>query len=146
LAGYRQALIDHGIEFDNRLILRTPASREGGTQLLRRLMTMSERPTAVFLTDPMAAVGLLSEARKTGVNVPEDLSVVGFDDSEIRYSVYPELTAVCQDAETLGREAFNALRSILEREDGAGAPRPPQIRIALRTWLEVHNSTCPVRP
>jgi DNA-binding LacI/PurR family transcriptional regulator len=141
LAGYRQALSDHNIEFDNYLVLRVPAYREGGAQALRRLMTLPDRPTAAFLTDPLTAVGALSEARKTGINIPGDLSIVGFDDTEVRYGIYPTLTAVCQDAEALGREAFAVLKKLLAREEGADAARPAVIQKSLRTWLEVHEST-----
>lgn len=140
LAGYRQALADNGIAFDNKLVLRVPATREGGMNLLRRLATMQDRPTAVFITDPMTVVGTLGEARKSGVRVPEDLSIVGFDDTELRYGLYPELTAVCQDAEALGRDAFAALYRMLEPIEGREAHMTP-VRRSLRTWLEVHNST-----
>lgn len=138
LAGYRQAHADHGLEVDRKLILRVPANREGGMQLMRRLMTMPDRPTAVFITDPLTALGAMGEARKLGVEIPRDLSVVGFDDAEMRYGMYPELTAICQDAAALGREAFAALYGMLDQPDGA-----PVVKKALRTWLEVHASTGP---
>lgn len=146
LAGYRQALADHDIAFDTRLLLRVPATREGGVQALRRLLTMPEKPSAVFLTDPLTAVGATSEARKIGLKIPDDLSIVGFDDAEVRYGLYPALTAVCQDAEGLGREAFSALKSLLSRYKSDGQETEvPVIRKSLRTWLEVHESTGPVK-
>lgn len=138
IAGYKQALADHNIELDRKLLIRVPAEREGGWQLMRRIMSMPERPTAVFLTDPMTVVGAMAEARKMGVEIPRDLSIVGFDDAELRYSVYPELTSVCQDAAALGREAFKALYGMLDQVDGQ-----PIVKKALRTWLEVHGSTAP---
>ncbi len=136
VAGYRQAHADHGLTVDEKLILRVPANREGGEQLIRRLVTMPDRPTAVFLTDPITVVGALSEARKIGLEVPRDLSILGFDDSDTRYAVYPTLTAICQDAVAMGREAFVALHGMLDQPDGA-----PVVKKALRTWLEVHSST-----
>jgi len=146
LAGYRQALADHEIELDSRLLLRVPATREGGAQALRRLLTMPDRPTAVFLTDPMTAVGATSEARKIGIKIPEDLSIVGFDDAEVRYGLYPAMTSVCQDAEGLGLEAFAALKTLLNRPKAGGrAAEIPPIRKSLRTWLEIHESTGPVK-
>jgi len=136
LGGYRQALSDHGIDFDERLVLRIPANREGGTQLLRRLLTLPFRPTAVFVVDPMPTIGALTEARKLGIAIPEDLSILGFDDAEMRFAVVPELSAVCQDAASLGREAMGVLRNLLSTEPG-----PTPVRRVLRTWLEVHAST-----
>jgi len=143
LAGYRQALSDHALPFDSNLVLRAPAERSGGTQILRRLMTMPDRPTAIFITDPMTVVGLLSEARRMGVRIPEDLAVVGFDDAELRFGVYPELTAVCQDASALGFEAFRLLKTLIDRADAPDASRPDPTCKALRTWLEVHESAGP---
>ena len=140
LAGYRKALADHAIPFDSNLVLRAPAEREGGKQILRRLMTMPDRPTGIFITDPMTVVGLLSEARRMGVRIPEDLAVVGFDDAELRFGVYPELTAVCQDASALGFEAFSLLKTLIERAETPEAPMPAPVCKALRTWLEVHES------
>jgi DNA-binding LacI/PurR family transcriptional regulator len=136
--GYREAFAEHGLPCDERLILRIPANRQGGEQLIRRLIAMPDRPTAVFLTDPVTVVGALSEARKLGLEVPRDLSILGFDDSDLRYHVFPTLTAICQDAAALGRTAFSALYGMLDQPDGA-----PVVKKALRTWLEVHGSTAP---
>lgn len=133
--GYRAALDAHGIPFSERMVLRTPANREGGMQLLRRVTTHPDRPTALFMADPMAAVGLLFEARRMKVSIPDEISVVGFDDADVRYMVSPELTAVCQDAIALGREAFTALHGMLEGD------RSVVTRKALQTWLEIHAST-----
>lgn len=136
LAGYEQALVDNGIELDPRLVLRTPANRLGGSQVMRRIMSMADRPTAVYLTDPMTAVGALNEARKMGIVIPADLSIVGFDDAELRFGVSPEMTSVCQDAVQLGREAFAALHRVMTHEDGSAS-----LKQELRTWLEIHETT-----
>lgn len=138
VAGYRQAHADHGLSVDEKLILRVPASREGGEQLIRRLATMPDRPTALFLTDPLPVIGALSEARKLGIDVPGDLSILGFDDFDARYALYPTLTAICQDAVAMGREALTALFGMLDQPDGA-----PVVKRAMRAWLEVHGSTGP---
>jgi DNA-binding LacI/PurR family transcriptional regulator len=133
---YRGALEAHGIAFDDRLVIRVPANRSGGVQAVRRITTMPNRPTALFLTDPLITVGVFCEARRMGLRVPEDLSLVGFDDAELRYELAPQLTAVCQDSKTLGREAIGFLGQILSN------PRKtdPSAK-ALRCWFEVHEST-----
>ena len=140
LAGYRDALEAHGVAFDARLQLRAPARRDGGAQLIRRMMSLSDAPTAVFFTDPFAAIGAMTEARNMGVRVPEDLSVVGFDDAEVRHQVSPTLTAVCQDAVAIGREAFSVLHDKIEGNP-AVMDGGVQVQRTLRAWLEIHDST-----
>jgi LacI family transcriptional regulator, repressor for deo operon, udp, cdd, tsx, nupC, and nupG len=137
LAGYRAALEDHGLEIDDKLVMRAPANRQGGSQLIRRIVTAVDRPTAVYITDPMAAVGAMYEAHKMGLGVPEDLSIIGFDDTELRHTSLPTMTAVCQDAAGLGREAFRVLSELI-KDKRAPEHKPPA------AWLEVHDSTGPV--
>ncbi|MFN3168832.1 MAG: LacI family DNA-binding transcriptional regulator [Phycisphaeraceae bacterium] len=135
--GYMDALDQAGIEIDNKLIFRVPANRQGGEQLARRLAAMSDAPTALFIADPATGVGLLNEARNLGTQVPGDLSVVGFDDSETRFSTAPQLTAVCQDAQRLGEQAIARLTVMLARHtDGPAHADQP-----LRAWFEVNAST-----
>ena len=138
--GYRRALTAAGIEIDDRLILRTPANVAGGGQLLRRILAMGERPTAIFVADPMVAIGLINEAHARGVRVPEDLSVVGFDDLDTRHLAHPAVTSVCQDARAIGATATQLLRQIMEAQ-GTVVPSHQ----VLSTWFEVHGSTGPVK-
>jgi DNA-binding LacI/PurR family transcriptional regulator len=139
LAGYRQALEAHGIPFDDRLVIRGRADRAGGVQAVRRLATMAPRPTAVFLTDPDTGVGALNEARRMGLRAPEDLSIVGFDDADLRHALVPQLTAVCQNTTALGREAVAMLAQAVARPTGAENRTK-----VLRCWFEVHESTAEV--
>ena len=134
--GYRDAMSAAGRQVDARLIVRTPANRSGGKQVIRRLMTGDKRPTAIYLADPMAGVGAMHELIDMGLKVPADISLVGFDDSELRHLMHPTMTAVCQDAVELGREAFQMLHSII---DSSG--KPAVHRRILPTVLEIHGST-----
>lgn len=141
LAGYREALNEHGLPIDRKLILRCPANRPGGMQLMRRVAAMTDRPTALFITDPATAAGAFKEARSLGLDVPRDLSIVGFDDGDMRFDLYPEMTAVCQDTGGIGRAAMSALHEVIE----AGPDDTIPVRKTLRAWLEVHGSTAPPR-
>lgn len=135
LEAYREALAAAGVEADPRLELRVPAYRDAGAQALRQIFAIPDQPTAVFVTDPMAAVGLFHEAHRTGVSIPQDLSVLGFDDSDQRFGTYPRMTAVCQDAEALGRAAFAALQQLIEDPNQTSPmPKCPEC------WLEIHES------
>ena len=141
LAGYREALEAGGLKFDERYVLAVPATQRGGEQAVRRLRAMADAPTAVYLTDPITCVGALTEARRSGIDVPGDLLIVGFEDAELRHMVHPAMTAVCQDVKALGREAamalFEAMASPGEADAGVGRSLP--------TWFEVHETTGPAR-
>jgi DNA-binding LacI/PurR family transcriptional regulator len=141
LAGYKAALVDNGLEADRKLVLRCPANRQGGMQLMRRVAAMADRPTALFITDPATAAGLMKESRNVGISIPDDLSIVGFDDGEMRFDMCPEMSAVCQDTPEIGREALEALHEIIQ-QSGSIDPGPT----TLRAWLEVHRSTAAPPP
>ncbi len=68
---------------------------------------MPNRPTAAYFADCMLAVGAVKTAHEMQVRVPEDISIIGFDDADRRLCVHPTLTAVCQDAVRLGRKLLH---------------------------------------
>jgi DNA-binding LacI/PurR family transcriptional regulator len=134
--GYADAMTAAGIELDPALVLRTPANRTGGEQIIRRTWVGENRPTAIYLADPMAALGAMHELVAMGLKVPKDVSVVGFDDSEMRHLMEPKMTAVCQDAAEVGREAFQMLHGIIN-----SSQEPPVEQRILPTVLEIYGST-----
>jgi DNA-binding LacI/PurR family transcriptional regulator len=136
LLGYHDAMRDHGLDVDDKFIMRIPASRQGGGQVIRRLATAMDRPTAIYITDPMTAIGAMHETQKLGIRVPDDLSIIGFDDAEMRHMVWPAMSAVCQNAYGLGQDACLVLNRLI-----AGEPDPVGTRPA--AWFEVHGSTGP---
>jgi DNA-binding LacI/PurR family transcriptional regulator len=136
--GYEKALTDNGIELDRKLYFHVPAHRPDGAQIIRKMMSMAEPPTAVVFTDPVVAVGALNEAHRLRVAVPEDISILGFDDADLRNQVYPRMSAVCQDARRLGYEAFNMLAQFVT----AKTRREPE-REEFATWLEINDTTGP---
>lgn len=135
---WRTVLSEHGMDPEPRLIHRVPAYRDAGAVALRQIMTSKDRPTAVFCTDPLAAVGMCHEAQRSGVSIPGDLSVLGFDDGDQRFATFPRLSAVCQDAYALGRAAFAKLDMILGEQVTDPHHAQPQC------WFEPHESTGPV--
>lgn len=139
-AGYREALQQAGVEEDPKLLFRVPAHREGGATLARRLAALNDRPSAVFIADPLTCLGLFTESRKLGIRIPEDLSVVGFDDSETRYATSPEMTAVCQDAYQLGAEAMRRLVGLMPGQHEDELSTDP----IMRAWFEVNRSTAAI--
>jgi LacI family transcriptional regulator, galactose operon repressor len=137
LEAYRRTLSKHGIDHF-QLEFRVPAHRLDGAQLLRKMMSTSSPPTAVFIADPLTACGAINEARKLGLRIPEEVSILGFDDTDSRFSVQPTMTAICQNSRELGRLAFELLLQRCEGFDG-------EIQGELgKAWLEINHTTARV--
>lgn len=139
LEGYREALVKNGIDIREDYIFRQPYTLAGGGTIMRLLMSMSDRPTAVYFADPMLGIGAVKMAHQIGVRIPEDISIIGFDDTDSRFAVHPTLTAVCQDARALGAQASQTLtRRIV---DSINDP----IQLTSSAFFEVNQSTAPPR-
>jgi DNA-binding LacI/PurR family transcriptional regulator len=135
LAAYERTLKAHHLAVDPRLIYRVAAQRPNGAQVIRHLMSIPDRPTAIYIADPLVAVGAINQAHEMGVKIPQDVSIVGFDDTDSRNNVFPTMSAVCQDTQQLGYEAVRGLAQILSNE------ATTSIQKALPTWLELHQTT-----
>jgi DNA-binding LacI/PurR family transcriptional regulator len=136
---YRAVLASHN-HWHPSLIERIPPHRLDGAKLIRNLMGMPNRPTAVYIADPLVAVGAINEAHNMGVRIPEELSIVGFDDTDMRGLVYPRMTAVCQDSKHLGQAAFEAVVQLAsgEKLEAGIVPGPHQA-----AWFEINETTAP---
>lgn len=117
IEGYNRALAMHGIQHDESLVIRQPAGMEGGSRALSQILSHDDPPTAVFCTNPLTTVGLLHRCLELRISVPDQLSVIGFDDSDTRYHTFPRYTAVCQEAGQFGYEAARWLTRSLEGVD-----------------------------
>jgi DNA-binding LacI/PurR family transcriptional regulator len=137
LEAYRRTLSKHGIDHIE-LEFRVPAHRLDGAQLMRKMMIASSPPTAVFIADPLTACGAINEARKLGLRIPEEMSILGFDDTDSRFSVEPTMTAICQNSRELGRLAFELL---VDRIEGAEDDIPGELG---KAWLEINHTTARV--
>jgi alanine racemase len=124
-SGYLVALAAHGVELPDHAVVVGPASIEGGIAVLRRAHEDGLRPTAVLAMSDAMAIGVLRAARELGLRVPEDLSVVGFDDIDIAQHTNPPLTTVHQPIRRKGETAARLLLSVVERRD----LRPEHLRL-----------------
>ena len=137
--GYRAALETAGLPFDSALIRAGDFHHEAGYACGLELLRRADRPTAVFAGNDLQALGLYEAARELGLRIPDDLSVVGFDDLPVARWVGPPLTTVRQP---LGEMAAAAARIVLDLGRGR---RPAAVRIELATELIVRASTAPPR-
>lgn len=134
-AGYLEAMARHGVEIDHDLIVALHSSPEAGAETMNRVLSLPEPATAIYFTTPLSTVGALHRCLELGVHVPQEFSIVGFDDSDVRKRTYPQYTAVCQNAEQLGIEAARWLTRALNRT----AEGPYRIRHA--TTFEINGTT-----
>jgi len=107
LAGYRQGLIEAGLELPEQYISRAPHSMESARRQTHALFDLPVPPTAIFSPSDTQAMGVLKAARERGLRVPSDLAVVGFDD--VDFADYIGLTTVRQPLEESGRVAVDLL-------------------------------------
>lgn len=139
-AGYRQALNDAGVEIAPNLMLFGHFTVESGEAMTRAVVAARPRPTAIVAANNFIAIGALRALRAAGLRVPQDLSVVAFDDLPETYAAEPFLTVAAQPAYALGRTAADLL---LKRIEESG-PNEPQ-EIVLPTQLIVRASTQALR-
>ncbi|QAY69702.1 LacI family DNA-binding transcriptional regulator [Xylanimonas protaetiae] len=134
--GYRLSLAEAGIPFDPDLV------RDGGyraawtTEPARELLTMPDRPTAVFAANDLSAFGVIEVAHELGMRVPHDLSVVGFDDIPEAASASPRLTTIAQPLQAMGARAVTMLFALLDGQEA-------ETHVRLPARLVVRKSTSP---
>ncbi|MBW8797465.1 MAG: LacI family DNA-binding transcriptional regulator [Streptomyces sp.] len=138
--GYRAALETGGVAFDPALIREGNFYHETGYWAGLELLRLEDRPTAIFTGNDLQALGLYEAARELGLRIPEDLSVVGFDDLPIARWVGPPLTTVRQP---LTEMAEVAARMVI---DLARGNLPSALRVDLATSLVERSSTAPRPP
>jgi len=140
LDGYRAALERAGLSVDDEFVRPGDFRVKAGYEQAKALFNLRERPTAVFAGNDLSALGVLRAAREIGLRVPEDLSVVGFDDIPLAEWCTPSLTTVRQP---LIEMAAVAVRTLLESAGSAGSLKR---RVELATDLVVRESTAPPGP
>ncbi len=135
LEGYRRALEAHRIPVDEALVIEGDFSEGSGMRGAKDLMSASA--TAVFAASDSMAVGALKTIRQAGLHVPQDMSLVGFDDVAVATAVEPALTTVRQPIERLASMAVEMLLSMLENPSIAQSPGR---KVALPARLVVRDS------
>lgn len=135
LAGYKAALREAGVKPDPGLIASADFRVGGGYQATRSLLRRREPPDGLFIANNLMTVGALEALAEEGVQVPDDLAIVGFDDTAWSTALRPALTVVSQPTYELGQRAAELL---LERVGGAS---PPPRDITLQARLIVRGSS-----
>lgn len=137
--GYRSAMNAAGLPIRDEWIRFGDFHLAGGARHAEDLLSMPDPPTAIFAGSDLQALGVFEVARSRGLRVPEDLSVVGYDDIQLANWVSPRLTTIHQPLKEMGREAARLAIRL-----GSG-PINPTPRMDLATHLVVRDSTSPPR-
>ncbi|GAA1449109.1 LacI family DNA-binding transcriptional regulator [Leifsonia poae] len=135
-SGYRDSLAEAGIPFDPALVVDGGYQTVQTAEAARELLTRADRPTAVFAANDMSALGVIRAADELGLRVPDDLSIVGFDDIPEARTSTPPLTTLAQPLHDIGAQA---LQMLIELLDGRDVPS----RVHLPAELVVRGSTGP---
>ncbi|WP_353085635.1 LacI family DNA-binding transcriptional regulator [Stenotrophomonas sp.] len=113
--GYRDALADAGIGYDDALVQRGYFTYRSGLEAAERLLTLPMPPSAIFASNDDMASAVVSVAHRRGLDVPDDLSVVGFDDTSASTMVWPELTTIHQPVADMADTAIDILLREIRR-------------------------------
>ncbi len=137
LAGYRHALTIAKIPFDSSLVIPGNGRADGGEQVTQ-LLSRSPTSTAIFCYNDMTAIGALAALKRHGRRVPEDISLIGFDDIPFAAYVDPPLTTIHQPKDKMGRLATGMLLDLLSGKKVANVVKQGE--------LIVRESTSPPTP
>lgn len=138
LQGYKAALADSGIPVLEELVIDGDFQQQTGYKSAKRLLqSLQPLPTAIFAANDLAAFGAMDAARECGLSIPDDISIIGFDDIPQASFVYPKLTTVRQPLEQMGQVAVKILLERIEDQS-----RPPQ-QVTLATQLVIRDSCGP---
>lgn len=137
LAGYRQALQQHNLPYDESLLLVTDLSQEAGIDAARRIQAMPNRPDGLFVANDFCAVSSMMSLRKLGIAVPDEIAVVGFNDDPIAQVIEPGLSTIHYPGDIMGEVAAKSLINHLNGTQDILATN----RIILRSELVVRESS-----
>lgn len=129
--GFRKAMKDHQLTVPRQMVCQGYFSYRSGMHCTEKLLNLENRPSAIFASNDDMAAGVMAIAHKMGLQVPEELSVVGFDDSPVASVIWPQLTTVRQPVADMAAIAAELLISQLGSND-----QPPRSNTLVQRYLE----------
>jgi LacI family transcriptional regulator len=128
LVGYRQALAEAKIPYDDRLVVEGNWTPTSGFDATQKLLALADRPTAIFCQNDKMAMGCFTAVAEAGLRIPQDISVVGYDDDELSRHLRPQLTTLELPHRPMGAWA---LRQLARTSSIKGSPRVHRVGCAL---------------
>ncbi|SDN51244.1 LacI family transcriptional regulator, repressor for deo operon, udp, cdd, tsx, nupC, and nupG [Lutimaribacter pacificus] len=132
LEGFCAALQELGLPLDDHWVLEGDFSMDSGAAAGRAWLGMTDRPTALFLSSDEMAIGFLGEVQRAGIRVPEDVSIVGFDNIEIAQHLSPGLTTIRQPRTQIGVRAAELLLAMIETGSLTGPSELIEVEFIVR--------------
>ncbi|MEQ4302355.1 LacI family DNA-binding transcriptional regulator [Plantactinospora sp. B6F1] len=145
-AGFRKAMADADVPVDERLVRVGGFRIDSAAGTAAELLALPDRPTAVFAGNDLSAISTLDVARSMGLRVPDDLSVIGFDNVPESALVNPPLTTIMQPLQRMGAEALRLLIDLIggvERDTHIRLPTELVIRASCRPYTAAHQPNLP---
>jgi DNA-binding LacI/PurR family transcriptional regulator len=136
-SAFLAALEEASLDRDPRLMIEGDHTMEGGIEAFNKLLRVDPLPTAVMCSNDVTAIGVIRQAYERGISVPQQLSVIGFDDVHLAQFITPPLTTIRMSQSELAQLAFRALLSDVERE----SPSENGTEYVLQTNLVLRSST-----
>jgi LacI family transcriptional regulator len=112
--GYKRALNEARLTFNADWIVESDFECEGGYDAFNRIYAKGKLPSAIFVCNDMMAMGVINAAHEKGIQIPQDLSIIGYDDIHIAKFMTPSLTTIHQPKYRLGKAAVEALLNKVE--------------------------------
>ena len=146
LQGYKEALVAAGLPVDEDLIEIGDFSTPTAVPCVRRLLALPDRPTAIFAANDMTAIAVYQVAAEFGLRIPQDLSVVGFDNLRESAFLNPPLTTVDQSVEKMGAMAMEILVKLVEGKPLPASSTDGPHLLKVPTELVIRGSCAPASP
>lgn len=143
-AAFFDAMAEAGIEVPAEYVAQGMFTYRSGLTAASQLLALKRRPTAIFSSNDDMAAGAMAVAHGMGLRIPEDLTVVGFDDTPVATTVWPELTTIHQPVTAMGRAAVSLMLEDIRRKRN-GRPKNPIHQVMKYTLVKRQSSASPRR-
>jgi len=135
--GFMKTITEEGLIYQPEHIVEEENSIEGGYLGASKLLNLKDRPEAIFVTSDIMAIGAMEKIKQSGLKIPQDIAVVGFDNLKISGFIEPKLTTVAKPMYRMGLIAARLLFDLME-DEGEGDSEPQEILI--QSKLKVRKS------
>lgn len=139
--GFTMYLLEHGIRLKRSDVIYSDFTNEGGYNAMSQLLQKGKIPTAVFCGNDYMAAGVMAAIYDRGLRIPQDISVVGFDNNDLAEAVYPKLTTVISPAKEAGKKAAERILALIQEKENSSSLD----QIVLPTSLNVRDSTFKIK-